>query len=96
MLRAILLAVLAIFLLTVFRMIAGVFTKGVAEMMNPARPEGAQKPPPAHESASQSTETLKRDPVCGTFVPATSVFRKTVRGEVTCFCSADCRDRYTA
>jgi YHS domain-containing protein len=39
---------------------------------------------------------LKKDPVCGTFVSASSSFTKTIDGEKLHFCSADCRDRYRA
>ncbi len=37
---------------------------------------------------------LKRDPVCGTFVPVTTAVTKTVNGRVFHFCSTDCRDKY--
>jgi YHS domain-containing protein len=37
---------------------------------------------------------LKRDPVCGTFVPMSTQFQKTVGGEAKYFCSAECRDKF--
>ena len=39
---------------------------------------------------------LKKDPVCGTYVSAASGFTRTVNGQVICFCSQECRDRFHA
>lgn len=47
------------------------------------------------EQMPRSTE-LKKDPVCGTYVSAASGFTRTVNGEVVCFCSKECRDKYAA
>ena len=92
MFRAIIYALLAIFVLTVFRMIAGVLTRGVSEMMNPAQPPPGQRPPQSMPTGGE----LKRDPVCGTYVPAATAVTKTVAGQVHHFCSAQCRDKYLA
>jgi YHS domain-containing protein len=54
---------------------------------------------PAQASqASQASEStlLHQDPVCGTYVPAGSSFRRIVNGQVFHFCSEACRDRYQA
>jgi YHS domain-containing protein len=52
----------------------------------------------ASQTASQASEStlLHQDPVCGTYVPAGSSFRKIVKGQVFHFCSEACRDRYQA
>jgi hypothetical protein len=69
-------------------MFASIVTKGVGEMFQAAdRP--AQKPP-----AGPASGPLKRDPVCGTYIPVDNSVRKSVNGEVLYFCSPDCRDKY--
>jgi len=45
-------------------------------------------------SGPREAGELKRDPVCGTFVPVTSSVTETIGGEVVHFCSVACRDRY--
>ncbi len=39
---------------------------------------------------------LKKDPVCGTFVPASTTNKLTVGGETVYFCSPECRNKYRA
>jgi YHS domain-containing protein len=39
---------------------------------------------------------LKKDPVCGTYVSASTGFTRTVNGQVIYFCSKECRDKYTS
>jgi YHS domain-containing protein len=87
MLRAILFLVIAIFLITVVRMFMGVIMKGMAEMMN--APTAGGRPPAAPVGGE-----LKRDPVCGTFVPANTAYQRTLKGDTHYFCSAECRDKY--
>lgn len=48
----------------------------------------------AVDNVPLSTE-LKKDPVCGTYVSAANGFTKVVKGQTVCFCSRECRDRYT-
>lgn len=43
-----------------------------------------------------SAGELRKDPVCGTFVPMQSSLKRTVNGETLYFCSVECRDRYPA
>jgi YHS domain-containing protein len=45
------------------------------------------------EQMPTATE-LKKDPVCGTYVSAASAFSRTVNGQLVCFCSKECRDRF--
>ncbi len=60
---------------------------------------GARKQAPVArrpvEQMPKATE-LKKDPVCGTYVSAASGFTRSVNGEVICFCSKECRDRFVA
>jgi len=37
---------------------------------------------------------LKKDPVCGTYVPAATSLTRTINGSVVHFCSPECRDKY--
>jgi YHS domain-containing protein len=53
----------------------------------------APQPPPPQQPATSSTE-LKKDPVCGTYVSAASGFTRTANGQLICFCSKECRDRW--
>ena len=59
--------------------------------LSPRRPATpAQRPTP---SAPQTAE-LKKDPVCGTYVTIASGYTRTVNGELICFCSKECLDRF--
>jgi YHS domain-containing protein len=61
-----------------------------------------QGPPPGEARASsqasgaglQSAGELRKDPVCGTFVPIATSLKRVVNGEAVYFCSANCRDRF--
>ncbi len=99
MLKAIVLAIVTVFILAVFRMIAGALSKGFAEMMDSERSRPGTPPPPPPPRSSNATPSggaLRRDPVCGMFIPDTSAFTKTVGGETVYFCSKECRDKYAA
>jgi len=92
MFRAILYLIIVVFLITFVRMVLGLIMRTMGEMMRseaPASPSPAGRPPSAPISGE-----LKRDPVCGTFVPVSTAYRKTVKGEQYHFCSAECRDKY--
>jgi YHS domain-containing protein len=95
MIRTLVYLLLGIFVITVVRMLAGVVLKGFSEAMKGASSGGAAggtgQPRPPNPP---TTGELKRDPVCGTFVPMSTQFQKTVRGEVRYFCSAECRDKF--
>ena len=92
MLRALLYLVIIIFLISFLRMVIGLIMRTMGDMLGseaPVSPAPHGRPPSVPISGE-----LKRDPVCGTFVPASTTFRKTVKGEQYHFCSAECRDRY--
>ena len=90
MLRGLVYALIAIFVITIVRMFVGVLFKGIGEMMEPSDSQTASN----RTGPVTAGGELKRDPVCGTYVPVTASIKKTVRGEVMHFCSADCRDKY--
>ena len=52
-------------------------------------PPSAPADPRGHPAQS-----LKKDPVCGTFVAAATAVQKTKGGETYYFCSAACRDKF--
>lgn len=91
MIRAILYLVIVIFLITFLRMVIGLIMRSMGEMMSQSASAPNSQSGPANIPMSGE---LKRDPVCGTFVPASTTFRKTVHGELYHFCSAECRDKY--
>ena len=84
MIRAVGYLLLAIFLITQLRYVIGTIMKGFSGLVRPSE---------SRRSAELSGE-LRKDPVCGTFVPAATSLKKTVRGEVIHFCSSACRDKY--
>ena len=50
--------------------------------------------PPAERPSGQSPQSLKKDPVCGTFVSEATAMQKSKGGETYYFCSAECRDKF--
>jgi YHS domain-containing protein len=92
MFRALVYTILGIFVLAVIRMIASTVSRGVAELFRESGTESAA----AGHPPSGGGGALKRDPVCGTYVPADNSVRKVVAGEVLHFCSPECRDKYPA
>jgi len=86
--RVVLNLLLLVLLITLLRYVIGWIIRGVSQFLAPAGPSPQQKSEP-HAGGE-----LKRDPVCGTFVPAASSVKRTVKGEVIHFCSAECRDKY--
>ena len=88
MLRLIVVALILVFIITIVRAFAGVLRQAFLEAARPGRPATAPD-----GGAAQQGE-LKRDPVCGTFVPVSTAVRKTSGGETLYFCSPECRDRY--
>jgi YHS domain-containing protein len=78
----------AVVLISVIRMVAGVFIKGVGAWFEQARPEPTASVPVGGE--------LKKDPICGTFVSTATSVKKSVDGAVVHFCSPECRDKFRA
>ena len=86
--RVVLNLLLLVLLITLLRYVIGWIVRGVAQVLAPGRSS------PQAKSEPRAGGELKRDPVCGTFVPASSSVKRTVKGEVIHFCSAECRDKY--
>jgi hypothetical protein len=82
---------IALFVITFVRMVIGIIMRGMREAMSEQSASGRAQPrPPAGPGGGE----LKRDPVCGTFVPSSTAFQKIVKGQQQYFCSAECRDKY--
>jgi uncharacterized protein len=84
--RLLLYPLLAVLLITLLRYVIGSIGKAFSEFVAPRTKEATGR--------AQLVGELKKDPVCGTYVPVTTSVKKTVGGEVIHFCSAACRDRY--
>ena len=89
--RAILYLVISIFLITFLRMVVGIMMRTMKEMMS--APGGPHHPPRTLRQRYPLEANSERDPVCGTFVPSTSLSKKPER-PIVLFCSAECRDEF--
>jgi YHS domain-containing protein len=54
-------------------------------------PSSAPRP-----TSAATTGELKKDPVCGTYVPMAGSLTQVVNGGAVYFCSEECRDKYMA
>jgi YHS domain-containing protein len=93
MFRALLYLIIGLFLATFLRMVIGVLSKGLGQLFEPAASSGN---PTGAGSKGPAGGELKRDPVCGTYVPVLTSISANIQGEVLYFCSTECRDRYKA
>lgn len=84
MTRAILYLIAFVLVISVLRSVLGIIFKALSGLFGEAQPA----------SAPHNVEQLKKDPVCGTFVPPSTAVQKTVGGETYYFCSATCRDKF--
>ncbi|HWZ33029.1 MAG TPA: YHS domain-containing protein [Bryobacteraceae bacterium] len=88
MFRVILYLLLAIVVISMLRGVIGIIGKLFSEFVNPAASSAARRP------AVPSGGELKKDPVCGTFISASTAIQKKSGGEVYYFCSPECRDKF--
>ena len=68
------------------RYVIGTVARVISRAMSPSAP--------ARQAGQAPGGELKQDPVCGTFVPASTSVKKTVNGELVHFCSVTCRDKF--
>lgn len=87
MTRAILYLIAFVLVIGVARSVIGIVFKGFADLFSAASP-------PAPGTRTPISEALKKDPVCGTFIGASTSLHKTVGGVTYYFCSAECRDKF--
>jgi len=67
--------------------------RSVLDAVGKAFAGGSATPTPT-EPRGQASQSLKKDPVCGTFVSAATALQKTKGSETYYFCSAECRDKF--
>jgi hypothetical protein len=86
--RLILYVIVGVVILTLLR--------SVLEAIGKAFSGGTSAPSPSSSSGprGQAPQSLKKDPVCGTFVSTATAMQKTKGGETYYFCSAECRDKF--
>ncbi len=89
MVKTVVLLLLAILLITILRGVVGIVGKALAGLADPKAPTRTASGPP-------KADALKRDPVCGVYVPAATSVKRTVGGEVLHFCSEQCAGKYSA
>jgi hypothetical protein len=81
----------------IFYVIVGVIVltllRSVLEAIGKTLAGGSSSPAPA-APGGQAPQSLKKDPVCGTFVSAATAMQKSKGGETYYFCSAACRDKF--
>ena len=86
--RLILYVVVGVVILTLLRSVLEAVGKAfTSATSSPASPSAGVPRGPAPQS-------LKKDPVCGTFVSVATAMQKTKGGETYYFCSAECRDKF--
>jgi YHS domain-containing protein len=93
--RVLLEAVIAILVITLLRAVIGAVLKGFSELFHPSANAGSSGgATPRKDRPIPGAEALKKDPVCGTFIAASSSVQKTIAGETFYFCSPECRDKF--
>lgn len=78
----------------VARSVLRIVFKGFADMFNPDASQGQGSGTGAKSTHLPTSDALKKDPVCGTFIAASTSLHKTVGGQTYYFCSAECRDKF--
>ncbi|MBZ5676541.1 MAG: YHS domain-containing protein [Acidobacteriia bacterium] len=86
--RLILYVIVGVVILTLLRSVL----EAVGKAFSGASSSGS--PPAAGAPRGQAPQSLKKDPVCGTFVSTATAIQKTKGGETYYFCSAECRDKF--
>lgn len=87
---------ISILLITFLRMVMGMIFSSMKQMMNQPGPAASGAGVPRQRPPTTASGELKRDPVCGTFVPASTSLQRISGGETYYFCSAACRDKHAA
>jgi YHS domain-containing protein len=97
--ETILYLIAGVLILGVLLSVIRVVLKGVAEFFGtaasppgpgPAGPRAGSTPP------LPTSEALKRDPVCGTYLAPSTAVQKKVGGVTYYFCSPECREKFRA
>jgi len=88
MLRMIAYLLMTILVVTVLRTVIGVVAKGLSGFF--ASPPDSS---PAERRTAEVSGELRKDPVCGVYVPTTTAFKRTIKGETTYYCSEACQKK---
>jgi hypothetical protein len=86
--RLILYVIVGVVILTLLRSVLDAVGKAFSSASS------SSSPPSAGAPRGQAPQSLKKDPVCGTFVSTATALQKTKEGETYYFCSAECRDKF--
>jgi len=86
--RLILYVIVGVVILTLLRSVLEAIGKAFSGASS------SSSPPSAGGPRGQAPQSLKKDPVCGTFVSTATAMQKTKGGETYYFCSAECRDKF--
>ena len=86
--RVLLYLIVAVIVLTLLRSVLDAVGKAFAG--------GSSSSPasPPEQPRGRVSQSLKKDPVCGTFVSEATAVQKTKGGETYYFCSTECRDKF--
>lgn len=95
MLRVAIEAITTIALLLVARAIISSILESFTKKASGKNPKAKTSDGYRPEEHTQTRGTLHRDPVCGTFVPATTQFQREVTGSRFYYCSQECRDSHS-
>ena len=87
--RLILYVVVGVIILTLLRSVLEAVGKAFSSPASP--PAGT---PSEGAPRGQAPQSLKKDPVCGTFVSTATAMQKNKGGETYYFCSAECRNKF--
>jgi uncharacterized protein len=87
MFRAVLFLIAIVLIISLLRSVIGIIAKSFSGLATPPAPS-------PHRPDVPSGGELKKDPVCGTFIAATTAHQKKVGGVIYYFCSAECRDKF--
>ncbi len=91
--RLILYVVVGVIILTLLRSVL----EAVGKAFSGDTPSASSRPsasgPHGQAQPSVKPQSLKKDPVCGTFVSMATAMQKTRGGETYYFCSAECRGK---
>jgi len=93
MFRALVYILVSLLLLTFIRSVIGLIMKTMGELMGTSTPPSS---PNAQAKSGPQGGELRRDPVCGTYVPESTAVKVKIKGETVFFCSPAYRDKYKA
>jgi len=92
-------AIEAVISLTVLLLARAIITSILRSFSSSAfgnRPQAQASNKANPEERTQTSGTLHRDPVCGTFVPETTPFRRDLSGSTVYYCSKACRESHSS